>query len=158
MRKKGENLLFPTKFLCVLDAKFNVDYDFAIKHDLILWSDQLMGVQSWKNLFFANFGFFLPKRARKRSYTLVQNPPFLDISPFWNLAGFLPGTNLFCNKFQIHSNNFKIKIKFSSPRILRRFWSAFQSHGLRIDESKNWILKMKRNTAFLSEGQTMQRN
>ena len=23
-------------FLCVLDAKFNVDYDFAIKHDLIL--------------------------------------------------------------------------------------------------------------------------
>ena len=38
--------MLPTNFLCVLDAKFNVDYDFAIKHDLILWSDQLMGIHS----------------------------------------------------------------------------------------------------------------
>ena len=34
--KKGENFLFPTNFLCALDAEFNVDYDFAIKHDPIL--------------------------------------------------------------------------------------------------------------------------
>ena len=34
--KRGEICCFPPKFLCVLDAKFNVDYDFAIKHDLIL--------------------------------------------------------------------------------------------------------------------------
>ena len=44
--KKGGNFLLPTNFLCVLDAKFNVDYDFAIKHDLIPWSDQLMGIHS----------------------------------------------------------------------------------------------------------------
>ena len=34
--KKGGICLLPTNFLCVLDAKFNVDYDFVIKHDLIL--------------------------------------------------------------------------------------------------------------------------
>ena len=37
--KKGENFGFQPKPLRVLDAKFNVDFDFAIKHDLILWSD-----------------------------------------------------------------------------------------------------------------------
>ena len=44
--KKGGIFCWPPNFLCVLDAKFNVDYDFAIKHDLIPWSDQLMGVHS----------------------------------------------------------------------------------------------------------------
>ena len=34
--KKGVVILFPTKCLCILDAEFNVDYDFFIKHDLIL--------------------------------------------------------------------------------------------------------------------------
>ena len=34
--KKGGNFLLPTNFLGVLDAEFNLDYDFAIKHDLIL--------------------------------------------------------------------------------------------------------------------------
>ena len=34
---KGEKICrCPPKLLRVLDAKFNVDYDFAIKHDLIL--------------------------------------------------------------------------------------------------------------------------
>ena len=44
--KKGGIFLLHTNFLCVLDAKFNVDYDFTIKHDLILWSDQLMRIHS----------------------------------------------------------------------------------------------------------------
>ena len=35
-KKGGEIFGFPPIFLCVLDAEFNVDYDFAIKHDLIL--------------------------------------------------------------------------------------------------------------------------
>ena len=35
--EKGENILFPIIFLCVSDAKFNVDYDSAIKHYLILF-------------------------------------------------------------------------------------------------------------------------
>ena len=34
--KKGAKTLFYSKMLLVLDAKFNVDYDFAIIHDLIL--------------------------------------------------------------------------------------------------------------------------
>ena len=34
--KKGQFFCFPPKLICVLDVKFNVDYDFAIKHDLIL--------------------------------------------------------------------------------------------------------------------------
>ena len=35
-KKRGGIFCCPPKFLCVLDAEFNVDYDFAIKHDLIL--------------------------------------------------------------------------------------------------------------------------
>ncbi len=35
-QKRGEFFIAHQFFLCVLDAKFNVDYDFAIKHDLIL--------------------------------------------------------------------------------------------------------------------------
>ena len=35
-QKRGEYFCCPPKILCVLDANFNVDYDFAIKHDLIL--------------------------------------------------------------------------------------------------------------------------
>ena len=46
IRKKGGNFWFPTNFLCVLDAKFNLDYDFGIKDYLIPWSDQLMGIHS----------------------------------------------------------------------------------------------------------------
>ena len=34
--KRGEIFCSPPKFICVLDEKFNVDYDSAIKHDLIL--------------------------------------------------------------------------------------------------------------------------
>ena len=34
--KKGGNFIFYAMVLHVLDAKLNVDYDFAIKHDLIL--------------------------------------------------------------------------------------------------------------------------
>ena len=41
--------------------------------------------------------------------TLVQNPPFLDISSFWKLIGILPGSNLFCHQFRIFKTNLKIK-------------------------------------------------
>ena len=33
--KKGANILPPKNFDTFLDSKFNVDYDFAINHDLI---------------------------------------------------------------------------------------------------------------------------
>ena len=36
VQKRGAKALFYSKMLLVLDAKFNVDYDFAIKHGLIL--------------------------------------------------------------------------------------------------------------------------
>ena len=32
--------------MCVLDAKFNVDYDSAIKHDLNQCCDEVMDMQS----------------------------------------------------------------------------------------------------------------
>ena len=47
--KKGAIFDCLPTILGVLDAEFNVDYDFATKHDLILWSEWLMGVQSCKN-------------------------------------------------------------------------------------------------------------
>ena len=47
--KKGANFGSLINILDVLDAEFNVDYDFVIKHDLILWCDWLMGVQSCNN-------------------------------------------------------------------------------------------------------------
>ena len=34
--KKGAKFLLPTIFLCSLDSEFNVDFDFAIKSDLII--------------------------------------------------------------------------------------------------------------------------
>ena len=43
-KKRRKVFCCTPNILCVLDAKFNVDYDFAIKHDLIPSSDQLMGV------------------------------------------------------------------------------------------------------------------
>ena len=93
--KKGGKCFVSHQFLCVLDAKFNVDYDFAIKHDLILWSDHLRGVQRWKNLFFGNFGQFLQKRPRKRPYISArrrnfQNPPriIVVLRLVWGMIGF----------------------------------------------------------------------
>ena len=47
--KKGANFDYLINILGVLDADFNVDYDFVIKHDLILWCYWLMGIQSCKN-------------------------------------------------------------------------------------------------------------
>ena len=47
--KKGAIFDCLPTILGVLDEEFNVDYDFATKHDLILWSEWLMGVQSCKN-------------------------------------------------------------------------------------------------------------
>ena len=44
--QKGGDIFVAHQFLCVLDIKFNVDYDFSIKHDLISWSDQLMDIHS----------------------------------------------------------------------------------------------------------------
>ena len=35
LEKGGTILCCPPKLICVLDAEFNVDYDSAIKHDLI---------------------------------------------------------------------------------------------------------------------------
>ena len=43
-KKEGKNILCPPNLLPLLDAKFNVDYDTAIKHDLILIFDIVMGV------------------------------------------------------------------------------------------------------------------
>ena len=45
--KKGEIFCCPPIFLHVSDAKFDVDYDSAIKHDLILFFDQVMGIYSF---------------------------------------------------------------------------------------------------------------
>ena len=39
--------MFPIIFLHVSDVKFDVDYDSAIKHDLILFFDQVMGMYSF---------------------------------------------------------------------------------------------------------------
>ena len=74
--KGGEICCFPPKILCVLDVNFKVDYDLSIKHDLILWSDRLMGVQSWKNLFFANFGQFLQKTLKETALYLSLTEEF----------------------------------------------------------------------------------
>ena len=43
-KKEGKNILCPPNLLPLLDAKLNVDYDTAIKHDLILIFDIVMGV------------------------------------------------------------------------------------------------------------------
>ena len=69
--KKGGLLLFPTNFLCVLHAKFNVDYDFSIKHDLIPSSDQLMGVHILHEK-----GGMIPK---KRGESFCFSPNFLCV-------------------------------------------------------------------------------
>ena len=45
-KKGGKNICFPPNLLHVLDGKFNIDYDTAIKHDLILIFDIVMGVRS----------------------------------------------------------------------------------------------------------------
>ena len=36
MKKGGKKFCFPLKFLPLLNEKFDLDYDSAIKHDLIL--------------------------------------------------------------------------------------------------------------------------
>ena len=46
--KKGANFGCLPLLKGVLNAEFNVDSDSVIKHDLILGSDWLMGVQSFK--------------------------------------------------------------------------------------------------------------
>ena len=43
-KKEGKNIFCPLNLLPLLDSKFNVDYDTAIKHDLILIFDIVMGV------------------------------------------------------------------------------------------------------------------
>ena len=45
-KKGGKKILVPPNLLPLLDAKFDVDYDSAIKHDLVLIFDKIMGVQS----------------------------------------------------------------------------------------------------------------
>ena len=45
-QKRGEYFCCPPIFLCVLDEKFNVDYDSAIKHDLTQCFHKVMDVQS----------------------------------------------------------------------------------------------------------------
>ena len=40
--KRGQKILRPPNLLPLLDAKFDVDYDSAIKHDLILLCDLLL--------------------------------------------------------------------------------------------------------------------
>ena len=43
-KKEGKNILFSPNLLPLLDTKFNLDYDTAIKHDLVLIFDIVMGV------------------------------------------------------------------------------------------------------------------
>ena len=43
-KKRGQKYFFLPNLLPLLDAKFNVNYDTAIKHDLILIFDIVMGV------------------------------------------------------------------------------------------------------------------
>ena len=43
-KKEGKNIFCTPNLLPLLDSKFNVDYDTAIKHDLILIFDIVMGV------------------------------------------------------------------------------------------------------------------
>ena len=45
-KKEGKNILCPPNLLPLLDEEFDVDYDTVIKHDLILFFDQVMGIQS----------------------------------------------------------------------------------------------------------------
>ena len=46
--KKGENsFTFPQKHSLYFYLNFDGDYDSAIKHDLIPWTDQVLGVQRW---------------------------------------------------------------------------------------------------------------
>ena len=60
--KKGGKKFCPPNFLPpFLDSKFNVDYDFAIKHDLNSWSDCDTDVQNWG-----------PKRENRQYYTLMD--------------------------------------------------------------------------------------
>ena len=47
LRKKGGGVHFPPKYSLYLYLKYDGYYDFAIKHDLIPWSDQVLGVQHW---------------------------------------------------------------------------------------------------------------
>ena len=59
-QKRGQKN-FPPKFLPpFLDSKFNVDYEFSIKHDLNPSSDWDLGVQSWG-----------PKRENRQYHTLT---------------------------------------------------------------------------------------
>ena len=44
MKKGGKKCCCPPKLLPLLNVKFDVDYDTAIKHDLILIFDIVMGV------------------------------------------------------------------------------------------------------------------
>ena len=45
--KRGVTISLPPKIPTFFDAKFNEDVIFAIRHDLIWWSDLVLGVQSW---------------------------------------------------------------------------------------------------------------
>ena len=45
-KKSGQKINFPPKLICVLDAKFNVDCDYAIKLDLAQCYNEVMDVQS----------------------------------------------------------------------------------------------------------------
>ena len=45
--KKGAIFACPPKYLLYFYFKFDGDSDSAIKHDLILWNDQVLGVQRW---------------------------------------------------------------------------------------------------------------
>ena len=46
-KKRGPVFTFPKKYLLYFYLKFDGDSDSAIKHDLIPWTDQVMGVQHW---------------------------------------------------------------------------------------------------------------
>ena len=55
-----QNYRFIEKWTPISEAKFNGDYEFAIKHGLAQWSHQLMDVQSWR-----------PKWPKRQCCTLI---------------------------------------------------------------------------------------
>ena len=58
MEKRGQVCAFPPKKIRSAVAEFDVDEDFAIEHDLILWLGKVMNDRSSgkKHLFKGKFG------------------------------------------------------------------------------------------------------
>ena len=115
LKKGGDIFVAHQLFLCVLDVKFKVDYDFSIKHDLILWSDQLMGIHS------------LHQKGGNRSIKKGEN--------------FLFPTNVFmcircriqCRLWFCHQTwpNFMIRSTYGCSKLENYYFAKWQSYLIR---------------------------